>query len=253
MPIKATFAEFAQTRLEGQSQLRPSTRARYEWALEKHLIPRFGRFKLAQIREDQIAALVSDMHAAGYASSTIKSVIAPLSLILGRAVRRGAIASNPVLGLERSERPRGKRRAMRILDRDEISKLIEATAEDHRPLIATLVFCGLRISEGLGLRWGDVDLASGTLSVRLQLDDKTGERVEPKTPNAIRSVVLMPALARMLREHRLRSKFSGEGDPAFVSATGTALNRHNIAARVFRPAVKRAGLAQEGKAVAAAA
>lgn len=60
----------------------------------------------------------------------IKSIINPLPLILARAVRRGTLAANPVSALERSERPKGSRRGMRILDRGEIGTLIDAT----RPL-----------------------------------------------------------------------------------------------------------------------
>jgi integrase len=246
-PIKATFAEFSREWLCAQSQLRPSTRARYQWALDKHLIPAFGRFKLAEIREDQIAGLIADMTREGYAGSTIKAVIAPLSLILGRAVRRGAVASNPVAGLERSERPSSKRRDMRILDRDDIGKLIDGTAPDHRPLITTLIFCGLRISEALGLTWADVDFDAGTLRVDRQLDDQTRERVEPKTPNAIRSVVLAPFMVKVLAEHRLFSKFSTDSDPVFATAVGSFGNRHNVASRIFRPAVRKAGLDQEGR------
>ena len=57
----------------------------------------------------------------------------------------------------------------------------------------------------------NVDFDGGTIQVRKQLD-RNGKRVEPKTPQAVRSVVLMPALARVLKEHRLRSLFSADGD-----------------------------------------
>jgi Phage integrase, N-terminal SAM-like domain len=76
-PIRATFGEFSQEWLDSQTQLRPATKARYEWALKRHLRPRFARFKLAEVREDQIAALVADMQRAGYAGSTIRAVLAP--------------------------------------------------------------------------------------------------------------------------------------------------------------------------------
>jgi integrase len=40
-----------------------------------------------------------------------------------------------------------------------VNRLVGAFACLRRPLIATLVFAGLRISEALALRWRDVDLA----------------------------------------------------------------------------------------------
>jgi hypothetical protein len=55
--------------------------------------------------------------------------------------------------------------------------------------------------------------------VRKQLD-RQGNRVEPKTPQAIRDVVMMPALGRILREHKLHSAYSGDRDPVFASEAG---------------------------------
>lgn len=246
-PIKLTFAEFAHTWLDGQTQLRPSTVDRYRWAIDHHLIPQFGRLKLAEISEDVIAGLISDMQAKALKPATVKAVLNVLSLVLGRAVRRGAISHNAVRGLERSERPTGKRRAMRILSRDEIGQLIECTHPDHRALIATLVFCGLRVSEALGLRWSDIDLDGNQLHVRGQLDHKTREHVQTKTTSSTRSVVLMPALGKMLAAHRLASEFSADHDLLFSSTTGTAMNRDNVRSRILHPAVKAAGLDVPGK------
>src|SRR4051795_1474846 len=55
VPTKATFAEFARDWLATQHHLRPSTRERYRWAIDVHLIPVFGRHRLAEIREDDVA------------------------------------------------------------------------------------------------------------------------------------------------------------------------------------------------------
>src|SRR4051794_30182138 len=64
-PIKMTFAEFAAQWLESQTGLRPSSRARYEWAIA-HLVSYFGRMKLADISEDAVAHVVADMQKRGY-------------------------------------------------------------------------------------------------------------------------------------------------------------------------------------------
>ena len=84
------------------------------------------------------------------------------------------------------------------------------------------------VGELLGLTWGDIDFDAGVIRVRKQLDDETRARVEPKTEHAVRDVMLMPSLGRTLREHRLASPFSSDGDLVFCSPTGAGLDRHNV-------------------------
>ena len=66
------------------------------------------------------------------------------------------------------------------------------------------VFSGLRVSEALGLRWRDVDLKAGTLTVSGQLG-ASGERLDStRTEASATTVELLPALALELRAHRSR-------------------------------------------------
>jgi len=242
VPVRATFAEFAREWITTQHHLRPSTRARYEWAIERHLIPRYGRFRLTDIREDDVAALLVDL-AETLNPSTVRGVLTVLSLVLGRAVRRGALAANPVSGLERWERPKGRPREMRILQRQEITRFLAAARPEHRAMLATAIFCGVRVGELLALRWSDVDLAAATIRVRWQIDAKTGERVEPKTITAKRDIVLMPAMTTVLDTHRASSPFSQPHDPVFSSKVGTPLLRSNVRNRIIKPTAEAAGLA----------
>ena len=236
-----TFREFAATWLDSQSQLRPRTIEKYDGAIRLHLTPRLGNVKVSEIREDDLVALIAAMRAEGKAGWTIQGALVPLGRILNAAVRRGLLASNPLHRLEREERPRVGGRERRILERDEIAKLLDAATPKYRPLLATAVFAGLRLSELLGLVWADVDFDARLLRVRRQLGPG-GTRVEPKTERAKREVVLMPALVQVLREHRLASRFKGDDDFVFVSEAGTALTPRNVTRRGFEPAAERAGI-----------
>src|SRR4051794_17505696 len=100
VPIRATFAEFAREWLAAQHHLRAPTRERYRWAIDAHLIPRFGRFRVTDIREDDVARLIAEM-SAQLRPSTVRAALSVMSRLMGRAVRRGAIVTNPVAGLER--------------------------------------------------------------------------------------------------------------------------------------------------------
>jgi integrase len=191
-PSRATLAEVAREWLETQVQLRPRTRDAYASSLSNHILPRLGQLRIAEITDNDIALLIAEMHAKGYKGWTIRSTLNPLSRILGNAARRGLIASNPMRRLERGERPPVGRREMRILSRDEIESMIRAATPAYRPLLATAVFTGLRQGELLGLTWGDIDFENAALRVRKAMS-RDGQRTQPKTPQAIRDVVLMAA------------------------------------------------------------
>jgi integrase len=143
-------------------------------------------------------------------------VLTPLGQVLNYATRRGLIGQNPARRLERDERPVPGRREMRILDRGEIELLLSAATPSYQLVLSTAIFTGLRQGELLGLTWGDVNLEKRVLRVRKQLD-RNGERVAPKTDQAMRDVVLMPALTHQLRQHKLASRFSRHADLVFTT------------------------------------
>ena len=63
---------------------------------------------------------------------------------------------------------------------------------------------GLRQGEILGLRWSDVDLGRGTLTVRHTLRTGTDQLAEPKTERARRTLRLGADVNANLRAHRTR-------------------------------------------------
>jgi integrase len=112
------------------------------------------------------------------------------------ACRNGWIVADPVSRLEADERPHPIRRRQRVLGRDEIGRLLAACLPRYRPLLATALYSGLRISELLGLARDDVDFVAGVIHVRAQLSrahrGAPARRVPPKTPSAVRDVPLVP-------------------------------------------------------------
>jgi integrase len=261
-PTKITFAELAETWLENQrGKLRPKTITLYDGYLQRHVLPRLGRLRVIEITVDDVARLIGEMQRGiyyeqragrfvkrerktGYAAWTIRGVITVLGRVLGHAARRGLIPENPVRKLERGERPRVARRDLRVLDRDEIGRLLDQAPHKYRTLLATAVFTGLRQGELLGLTWQDLDLTAGLVRVRRQLD-RQGQLVEPKTSAAKRDVELMASLVAMLKQHKQQAFAHGRAKPAdfvFASEAGTPLGYRNIARRGLEPALNRAGL-----------
>jgi integrase len=164
--------------------------------------------------------------------------------LLGYAVRRGLIAGNPVDRLERGEWPTPGQTVKRVLSSDGLAELLDKAKGVHRPLIAAAIFTGLRQGELLGVTWADVDFAGGFVRVRKQLG-RSGERVEPKTTQAIRDVVMMTALASILRRHKAASAHCLDSDFVFATREGRPLQARNVL-RGFDRAANAAKLNPEG-------
>jgi len=237
------LAEYAERWLETLGgQLRERTLAGYRSQLRLHVLPVLGKRPIADLNEDDILALIAELQAAGYTGWTIRTILTPLSRLLSHAVRRGVIASSPISRLDRTERPAVWAREQRILSRDEIALLLDCAPSRFRTVLATAVFSGLRQGELLALTWADVDFEQGVLRVRKSLD-RQQRRLDLKTRNAMRDVVLMPALARLLQEHKAASAYSAASDYVFVSQLGTPLYWRNLSRRALQPALKKAGIA----------
>jgi integrase len=114
------------------------------------------------------------------------------------------------------------------------------------------VTTGLRQGELFGLRWKDVDLAAGRLSVSHTLTTpKGGRRLgPPKRNRSRRSVKLTAGATKALTAHRERqleervklAELWQDHGFVFTTQVGTPLNRHNFFRRCFKPLLEEAGL-----------
>jgi integrase len=240
-----------------KDRLRPNTQRNYEGGLRLHVLPRLGKLKPAEITEDRVAGLIRAMEREGKSNSTIRNALAPLSRILNHLARRGMVQGNVILRLERAERPqKAARSPKRILDRDEIRRLLEASKR-YRLILSVAVNSGLRQSEILGLVWGSIDFKSECIRVTGQLERGRMEagvwlpaqRVEyAKTDAGSRTVELIPSdIFLALKEHRLASRYSVDGDFVFATSRGTPMDHRNVAQRGLDKPKEEAGLDGPGK------
>jgi integrase len=171
----------------------------------------------------------------GLSATSINKTVTRLGQILKRAKRWKLIAENPV---QDAERLKESRPTPIWLDRAEhIAALLDAAGQldakarrdrqhvERRAILATLVLAGLRIGELCELRWRDVDLSAGRLTVR-----------ESKTAAGVRQVDMLPALRSVLEGLSRRRP----DDLVFATSNGQPHGASNIRRRVLAPAVKLA-------------
>jgi len=90
------------------------------------------------------------------------------------------------------------------------------------------VFAGLRIGELIDLRWRDVNLADGRITVQAA-----------KTDAGMRRIDLLPALRDELSALKAHSG-AGAGERVFPTQAGGPMNPSNVRSRILAPAVKLA-------------
>jgi integrase len=248
---KVTFEEAAEAWYASKHRLRPGTRKTYRSTLDRILIPKFGRMRVSAINVEHVAALIRSLEKDGLAATTVQAYLMPLRGVMSYAVRRRLVSANPCDLLTRDDRPqRHQRRKQPVWSDDDIAALIDASERlanqpesryDYGALIRVAAYTGLRLGELLGLQWQDVDLTENVLRVERQWT-RAGEYGPPKTKAGVRTVPLIPATTKCLRELKLRSDFSQDMHPVFASKNGKPLGHRNVTRRGFEPAAEAAKL-----------
>jgi hypothetical protein len=93
-------------RVHAKPNLAPSTLHRYSQVWDSHVLPRLGTYRLKEITPEVVANLRADMTEAGVGDATTRQALFLLQGVLGLAVVRGAIASNPVKAVRSRARSR---------------------------------------------------------------------------------------------------------------------------------------------------
>jgi len=145
--------------------LAPTTAYDYEWALTHYLLPFFADHRLNDITPQEIDRDIARAAAAGNLSNnTINKTLVRLSMVLADAVEYGLIPSNPATG--RRRRLKGTKPQRSWVEPEQLLALLDACGPWHRPVVATLAGAGLRIGEACALDWADVNIPTGTITVR---------------------------------------------------------------------------------------
>ena len=155
-------------------------------------------------------------------------------------MRDELLISNPVRRTRLPRRGPEKERAPIAVEN--VKALIEKLLEPSRSIAALLAMTGLRIGELLALRWQDVDLANGFLSVNQSVHE--GHFDDPKSKRSKRRVPLGPQSVAILRSIPRRSISRKDADPSaliFAARNGAPLSRRNLLNRQLKPACKTLG------------
>ena len=236
--------------------IRPTTYHSYVAHVECHILPALGSVQLRKLAPAQINALYAKLTLAGKRNGkgltalSVRHVHAVLHRSLNDAVRWGRLVRNPA-DLADPPRVTAHGHELRTWSAEQFGAFLSSRRDDRLyALWHTLAMTGLRRGEALGLRWQDVDLEAGRLSVRRSLIPE-GSRVaihEPKTAHGRRVVALDPQTVEVLKAQAARqldeqSATENWDDTGLVFTDGAGRALHPwLVSRCFRAALKGAML-----------
>lgn len=257
-PTKITVADYLDQWVEGRRDLRINTRQMYRNVL-LHVTDAYGGKALQSLSKKDLDDLVKVMTTTGrrqghkgtpLSPTTVTQMLVVLGRALEDAVRAGLISRN-VAGLV--EKPRRTAPTTQRWSEQEMSAFLDLAAEDRLYACWRLSALGLRRGEVLGLRWADLDLDGGTLSIaqsRVALNDGTTIVDAPKTARSRRVLPLDPSLVAALKALRARQAaerlaageaYTGTSDLVAVDELGRPARPEHYS-DLFARLAKRAGL-----------
>jgi integrase len=207
-PSTDTLGEYLAGWLERvKPNLRPTTWDGYRKDVA-HVTSRLGAVPLQALKPVQLEACYAELAESGGAKGqglspkTIGNAHSVLRRALGDAERLGVISRN-VARMARP--PKAEHVEMPTWTAEELGRFLASVADDRLyAAFVLLATTGMRRGEVLGLRWADVDLRAGHLSVKQTITASNHRLIigPTKTARSRRRIELDPETIDVLRRHR---------------------------------------------------
>jgi integrase len=228
---------------------RESSWVRYELDLRRWILPALGSIPLAQLRATHVQRFYRERLEAGATPQAVKGYAMVLGRALQEAVRQRLVLQNVVRLVPV---PKAARRELTVWTREDMQEFLRRSADDRNALLYEMALkTGMRRGELLALRWQDVHIREGWLSVQrtVTIGKKGAIRVgDVKTKAGRRRIRLSPQLVAKLRSHRQQrprridaGQAGQDAGLVFQSSVGTLVNPTRLYQQ-FKRLVNQLGL-----------
>ena len=207
--IKQVFDEYCE---KGRNDRAYQTIRKQDSLWKNHLCARFGACYVDEISVADVVDYLSELYyVEGFAYRYVESFLKMFYLIFGQAYSRNYMDVDTYNKLCVNKSSRIRMPKLKTEDDMEIvafSKeqlcLLDAYFKGTNAETAYMLgrYCGLRISECYGLKWENVDLENGTITIDRQMMYQNGliKLVAPKTRNSKRTIHLCDTMWRYIQQ-----------------------------------------------------
>lgn len=166
--VRTTLGDYLPRWLDSLD-LKPLTRQNYASVVRTYLAPDLGNIRLRELQPSTVRASFIKWHAAGAARSSLRQVKTVLQSCLRSALLDDLIAVNPMERLrkrkgEKDPLPVGMPPRAKPVPAEKIAELLAENSNYHIAIVL-MVAAGLRRGESIALRWRNVDLVRGRISI----------------------------------------------------------------------------------------
>ncbi|MGC2852378.1 MAG: site-specific integrase [Candidatus Acidiferrum sp.] len=194
---RVSFAEIAQDALGYSKAHKVHEAYRIDrWHMET-LLTWFRERVAEEITPQDIERKLSKLAEDGRKPATVNRYRTLLSLVFSLAVRNGKLASNPVRQVKRRKENNERVRFLESEEETKLRRKIQALCPEHEAEFDLALHTGMRRGEQYRLRWQDVDLKHGIITIPLS---KHGEARHIQINSVARAALL-----------RLRERADGVG------------------------------------------
>ena len=226
--------------------------------LNRYVIPRIGQIQLNKLKPQHVAALYADLvnagrinnaKSSGLSAKSVRDIGSTLVKALNDAIKFELLNRNVAKGVEL---PRYEKPDITPYDEAQVRQLLEhanRTGDYFAPIWRLLIVSGMRRGELCGLKWSNVDMVDGTITIsetRLNVDGQIIVET-PKTRQSRRTVSLdSGTIGELAKFHNLQDDAkirlgSWHSDYVLTDLDGQPVNPERVS-RLFKRACANAGL-----------
>lgn len=241
-----------------ENYVQPTTKSqtynKYSTIVKNNLIPTFGEYEINDLTPPILQKYITQiLHSGnmrtgnGLSPNSVNTIINVIQNSLRTAFNIGYTTKYVADKIKRPKSQEKKIECFSIVEQKKIEKAVISSKKKKLIGVLICLYTGLRIGELLALKWKDIDLNSGFLTVNKSCHDgkdNSGKTIRidetPKTQSSIRTIPLPKQILPIIRCCRK------EGESDYVIADGEKVFLVRSYQHTFSLLLKKLGIEHRG-------